>query len=527
MNQNKKIGIVLFWGMIIFYSVFLMYRIDIFPNVFLDEGNCMYDSWCISFYGVDSNLIKKPIYLPGFQGQGQSILYPLIAGFSMKIFGYNLFAYRFPLVIISIINYVLLIFLIKRKFGLKPALITALVVGSSPYILTVSRWGMDCNIAPFIACLGIIVFYYGYTLKKSKWRIVMNILGGMLLGLVTYSYNVGWMFLPLYLLILFSILLKSKKATLKDLILPIIVILIIEIPIMIFAIRSNIPQLNTDLKILWWTSPSLLVGRVKASFISFDGNVLVNIGKNLIHGLKMYLSGTDSLSWNSVGNIGPYYMFAYPFFIFGFITMMKRRGDFDIFILSALFAMVPIMMIVTPNYNHWIFIHFPVLISIAIGIQATVKGLSSQRNQYIFLSSIVGTYVVFFAWFSYQYFYLDRYSGWETSAIPIVQSLHTKQYKKIYFDSDDGYFLYFIRFCLPISPYEYQETRDNPYSKTLLGTSNHYDNFERIGEGSIMDNSLIIIESCKIENYKDLLSETEEVSRFTFNSQQYSIYQLN
>lgn len=297
---------------------------------------------------------------------------------------------------------------------------------------------------------------------------------------------------------------------------------------MIFAIRSNISQLNTDMSILWWTSPSLLVGRVKESFISFDGNIFENIGHNLIEGLIMFLNGTDQLSWNSVGNIGPYYMFVCPFFIMGFITMIRRRRDQDIFVLSALFAMIPIIMIVTPNYNHWIFLHFPVLITIVIGICSILESFSKRQNRCIFLFSIIGTYALFSAWFSYEYFYLNRFTGWETSAVPVVQSLDTKKYDRVYFDSDNGDFLYFIRFCLPISPYEYQKTKDNPYSKTLLGTTKHYDNFEKIGEEKCLkSNSLIILEKYKNESYGELLNTLEPIASFTFSSQQYDVYRLN
>lgn len=487
----------------------------------------MYDSWCMALYGVDSNLLKNPVYLPGYVGQGQSILYPFIAGFSMKIFGYNLFFYRLPLLLISILNYILLIILVKYKFGVKYAFLTALVVGTSPYVLTVSRWGMDCNVAPFVASIGMIILYYGYTMSSSKWRWIVMSVGSILLGLVTYSYNVGWMFLPLYLLILLFWSMKTRRLVVRDIILPLILIVIIEIPIMIFAVRSNIPQWNTDMEILWWTSPSLLIGRVKESFINFDGDIFKNIVHNLIEGLIMFLNGTDQLSWNSVGNIGPYYIFACPFFITGFIKMITRRKDHDIFVLSALFAMIPIMMVVTPNYNHWIFLHFPVLITIVIGICSILKCLSQRQNRYIFLSSIIGTYMLFSAWFSYQYFHLNRFTGWETSAISVIQSLDTKNYDRVYFDSDNSDFLYFIRFCLPISPYKYQETKDNPYSKTLLGTIQHYDNFEKIEGKNLGGNSLIILEEYKTESYSELLSKLKPIASFTFSSQQYEVYRLN
>lgn len=525
-NREKVVILILFF-MTAVYCFFLLHNIKTFPDVFLDEGNCMYDSWCMAFYGVDSNLIRNPVYLPGFKGQGQSILYPFIAGFSMRLLGYNLFAYRLPLLIISIINFALLEAVALKKSGSLEALLTALVIGTAPYILTLSRWGMDCNIAPFIASIGTITLYLGYS-EQGRKRMATMIPGGILLGLVTYSYNVGWMYIPIFLIILIGWLFVKKKKLFPDIIPAAVSLIIIVIPILIFAIRSNIPSLNTDKKILWWTSPCLLVGRVKASFIDFDGNIILNIFHNLIDGYKMYIDGSDGLSWNSVGNMGPYYMFAAPFFIVGFMVMLKRQRDYDIFILSSLAAMLPIMMVVTPNYNHWIFLHFPVLITIAAGICSIIKQLKQISIRRFFIASIIFTYVLFFTRFTYQYFNLDRYTGWETSAIPVLQSLDTEKYAAVYFVSDSDNFLYFIRFCLPISPYEYQATRDHPYSKTQLGTSDHYANFERIGDTADIDsNTLFIIENSHAGNYAELLEESTLMTSFMFDSQLYDVYVLS
>ena len=164
--------------MIATYTIFLFYKVNVFPNVFLDEGNGMYDSWCIANYGVDSNLLKNPIYLPGYIGQGQSILYPFIASFSLRIFGYNILAYRLPILLISILNYCLTILLVRRIAGIRYALLAGLILGTAPYILTVSRWGMDCNIAPFVANMGMVILFYGFSIKQSKWHLPIIYLGG-------------------------------------------------------------------------------------------------------------------------------------------------------------------------------------------------------------------------------------------------------------------------------------------------------------------------------------------------------------
>ena len=179
---------------------FLLYRIHEFPGVFLDEGNGMYDAWCMAKYGVDSHLMKNPVYLQGHGGQGQSILYPLIGGTALKLLGYHVYAYRVPLVIISLIN-TLLIFLIEYKYGDSfSAFWHVLVIATSPYLLTLSRFGMDCNIAPFVLSIGVQVLYLGILELPSFRRVVLLAVGGVLIGLCSYAYVVGWIFLPFFLL---------------------------------------------------------------------------------------------------------------------------------------------------------------------------------------------------------------------------------------------------------------------------------------------------------------------------------------
>ena len=59
---------------------------------------------------------------------------------------------------------------------------------------------------------------------------------------------------------------------------------------------------------------------------------------------------------------------------------------------------IPIMLVVTPNYNHWIFIHFVVLGFITIGINEIFISKKVQL-------AIVMSYAILFLNFSSIYFY--------------------------------------------------------------------------------------------------------------------------
>ena len=455
-NKTNAIFLILF----LVQSLFLIYKIDSFPNVFLDEANGMYDAWCLAEWGVDSHLIKNPVYLQGFWGQGQSILYPVLGGIAMKLFGYRIWAYRIPLILIALVH-TMVIYYVMCIYKVKEKLFCVLTIITSPYLLTMTRFGMDCNISVYMISIGSMVLYAGVKELNQIIRIILIIIGVSFLAASTYAYNVAWIFLPVYTLIMSVYLLKTNRLRMSEFIIAGMVMVIEMLPIIIFAIRSNIEFLNQTIKILWWTSPKLPIGRRESSIIAFDKNFLRSVVYNAYYGFKMFINGSDGLSWNSVANFGPYYMFTTPFFIIGIFVMIKRRELLDWVTLAQLIAMVPIILIVTPNYNHWMFMHIPVLIVISYGI---MECYDAFKNKKIFSFAIIVTYIIFFAWFTKLYFTLDRYTGFNSDAKIQLEQLKTSNYERVYFASDDSEFIWLIRWGLPVSPYEFQKTKDYPFS---------------------------------------------------------------
>ncbi len=504
--------------------LFLVYKIDSFPNVFIDEANGMYDAWCLAQWGVDSHLIKNPVYLQSYWGQGQSILYPILGGLSMKLFGYKIWAYRIPLIMIALLNTVV-VYYVSCKYKVREKLFYILTICTSPYLLTMTRFSMDCNVAIYMISIGSMVIFAGVSELNHIKRKILLMIGISFLAASTYSYNVSWIFLPVYILVISAYLIKSGKLRISELMYTGTTMLIEMLPIIIFAIRSNIESLNQTIQILWWTSPKLPIGRRDASIIVFDKNIILNIAHNVYDGMKMFLSGTDGLSWNSVANFGPYYMFSLPFFIIGIFVLIKRRSMFDGITLAQLIAMIPIVIIVTPNYNHWMFLHIPVLYIIACGIAECYFSLNSDKKIII---AIAATYTIFFSWFAKLYFTSDRYTGFNTDAKLQLERLNTSNYERVYFASDDSDFICMIRWALPVPPYDFQSTKDYPFSLDHLTTNDLYSNFERLSE--VRDNyyenegdSLYIIQDSFFDLYDNKQYVTEDKAIY-LNGRKYIVY---
>ena len=525
--KTKNVQLTAMICLIAISAVFLFYRINSYPNVYTDEGNGMYDSWCIAKYGTDSHLLKNPVYLPGYRGQGQSVLYADIAALFLKVFGYKLWAYRLPLLLICILNMILLMYIGTKRKWEKEVFFSVLAVSTSPWMLTVARYGMDCNLSPFILSIASLTFYYGCTEREDPGiRRAWLIAGAVLFAAVCYSYNVSWIFLPVFMLILLTGLIKAKAVTVKELIVPAAIFLIFAFPIMLFAVRSNISSLNNDLKILWFTLPKLAVGRASDSFIDISEGILPAIRTNLYKGIRMFANGTDKLSWNSPGNFGPYYMFTMPFFLQGLRVRIKRRRTDDVFVLSQLIGMIPIMLVVTPNYNHWIFLHFAVLFTIGTGLSdifSKVRDTEPQRN---FFRAVLITYAFFTVWFFNQYFTASRYTGWDSDSRNKLLELNTDMYNKVYVITEQADFLENLRFALPVSPAEFQETKDNPYSETDYTMETTYSNFELMTDSTIIqDHSLFLIQKSQVEDHEELVNSLTETGNFRMYELNYTVYE--
>ena len=58
--------------------------------------------------------------------------------------------------------------------------------------------------------------------------------------------------------------------------------------------------------------------------ISFDGNILHSIAKNVLDGIHMFLNNSDGFSWNSIPGIGAYYPIMLPFLMIGILVSLHR-----------------------------------------------------------------------------------------------------------------------------------------------------------------------------------------------------------
>lgn len=111
----------------------------------------------------------------------------------------------------------------------------------------------------------------------------------------------------------------------------------------------------------------------------------------------MFLNNSDGLPWNSIPGIGAYYPIILLFLVIGILVSLHRRNLIDKLLILGCISTILIILVVTPNYNHWIFIHFIVLSFIIVGINE----ISINRKIQI---AIILSYGILFLNFSSIYF---------------------------------------------------------------------------------------------------------------------------
>lgn len=329
---NKKQLIIFL--IIIIIAIFV--RIYEFPNalkeVNSDEMMLAVNAKSIADTGKDINGISYPVYLLGFGGQSVLLLYLIVL--CIKIFGYFLFAIRFPLLIISIISLVVFYDLIRRiSKNNTIALIGLGLLAISPWHILQGMWALDCNILPHILLIAVYLLYIGI-FKKSKWTLYLSM---VFFALTLYSYGIAIYFTPILLLALAIYLRRKKKISIPDLIICIVIFSVLAMPIILmFAI--NILKPNESIFLGNITIPYYESLSRTDDMLFFSPNILVQLFINIGFTVLMILGEFDGCVWNSSLIFGTAYHITLVLVIVAIIIKIKNKASHIHFDLLDVFS---------------------------------------------------------------------------------------------------------------------------------------------------------------------------------------------
>jgi hypothetical protein len=457
-NEDKK---YLYWTQVIIFIGVLLRTLDLgsFPaGVFVDEAINGYDSWCLVNYGVDQHLASYPVYLHSW-GSGQSALYAYMGAPFIKMFGLSPAVYRLPMALLSCIS-IVVFYHTYRKFYNKNYLIVfiiTLLLFLNPWHIMKSRWALDCNVTPDFILLAVSFIIWGYNSISLKKQSVYYAISGIFLVLAAYGYGVSWFMLPAFVLLLGIYLYRRKKINVWQIGFCLIVMLVVAFPLLLFAITlvSGGEEYRFGFLTITQLKESRHVETTLLGRYSF-----MNVIYLAWYALKLMLWGDDGLLWNGFRYIGQFYNLpSIPFFIVACYQLIKKKkgNSLDTLFLIWLIASIPIMLIVSPNTNHWNILWFPIIYFIARGLVFCI-----ERAKWAKIAS-VSVICVFACIFIVKYINTFsennlRSTGFDKGIEKQIRFIGEKHLDKIYYSDRIAHVV--LLFFNPVNPYEFDKTKE-------------------------------------------------------------------
>lgn len=171
-----------------------------------DESFVAWNAFALLHEGLDFAGHVWPVYLADW-GDGHSALYVwlLMPLFALNHGHIHPFLSRLPQAVVSIFTLWAVYCLLKRMFDQEKASWGLFLLAVCPWHITMSRWGLDANLAPGFLIFGLYFFVRG--MENEKWLPV----SGLFYGLSLYCYAVIWPIVPLLLVLQIGYALAFRK----------------------------------------------------------------------------------------------------------------------------------------------------------------------------------------------------------------------------------------------------------------------------------------------------------------------------
>jgi len=452
---KKNINIIL----VLLVALFLRsYKISSTPAINSDEAALAYNAYSLLETGKDEHGISWPLHFKSF-GDFKPGGYVYLALPFIKLLGLNTLAIRLPNLILSIISiyffYKLVSLLSTRALGFYSTIVLAL----SPWHIHFSRGAWESCTALSLTIIAIYLFYSFVILHRSYFYLYLSVL---FFSLSLYTYHSARLITPL--IILFLLIQNFKTLTntnyLKNTVIAIILAVIIISPVAISFLNSggttrfNGVGLTADLGPLWRAN----------ELLNHHGQPITPVNRimhnkrilYLLSWLEKYAShftadflfiNGDEVARSKSVEIGQFYLFQLPFFLFGLYFLTKTKHKLIKQLAFFLLLITPLASSLTfqaPSALRALTMVIPLSIFIGYGINNIIKFLN--RTSYIL---ILVAYLYSLAYYLNSYFvlYPKMYPlAWQYSfdqVIPIVETSKS-QYQNVYFTNkyDQPYILY-------------------------------------------------------------------------------------
>lgn len=354
----------------------------------MDEAYSAWNAFSLYHSGIDSSGHSWPVYFEAW-GHGQNalnsyLMLPLIALWGGHV---NLLIVRLPQVIISLATLAAVYAIMRKAFSITAARWALFLLGICPWHVTMSRWGLESNLAPGLLILGLCFFLYGLE------RPFFLPLSALFYGLSLYGYAVIWPIVPIILLLQSIYGIYHKKLTInKWSLCSIFIVLILGIPLFLFLL-VNMNYL-----------PEFQIGPFSVyKMTMFRGNEIAHSFDAIIHNIRnmLYLFYHQDVGrpYDVIMPHGFFYNVGRIFIIIGIVVLLyqitysflHRKFNASFFLFVQLIGGAIVGALVTVGMTQINCAYIPLVLCETIGVTAIT---SAARKIKQWLSPVIATLLI-------------------------------------------------------------------------------------------------------------------------------------
>lgn len=475
---------------ILAFSLFIRtYNLNSIPLGFhIDEASLGYNAYSLLLTGKDSDGNKLPLYISMFNDNNPTGYYYL-ATISIKAFGLNEFATRFPAALFGSLSVLAIYFLSLNIFkDKKISLLSSLLLAMAPWSIVLSRTSAETIVALFFIILGFAFIIFSLQNKNLSYLLS----GSLLLFLSFFIYPAPRVFVPLFFLALISFFFSNwhkDELKYKIYLLSSFLFILLSSAILILFISGGTARFN-QVSIFNFPETKLLeeeqimedgVFQTSIPITRFFHNKPINYSLTFASNYFQYFTGNFLFVKGglplmlNVPGMGLVYMIELPFILWGIISLAKHKNNFyKIPLVWLLIAPIAAALTVddVPNVRRAL-VMFPAIEMIAAyGFLLFLDKFNKNRK--IFASSILVLLLLFnFFYFLHQYFIHSQINkNWHRNVgFDKMVSLVKKDYQNydsVIVTKSLGGIFPLVLFYMQYSPNKYQ-TEGSPKDRNNSG----------------------------------------------------------
>jgi 4-amino-4-deoxy-L-arabinose transferase-like glycosyltransferase len=339
-----------------------------------DEAMGALDAKALAQYGTDRFGMRLPVHFTAWGSSQMSVLLSYCMVPFIRLFGFNIYTIRLPILLFSLLGCVFLYLIAKKIWGQTIAYFALGLVAVCPWHFMQSRWALDCNLFPHMFLIGFYLLLCG--LEKRRYLYLSMVF----FALCFYCYGIAVYTVPVFLVVYSLYLIGSKAIKWKELLICALIFGIIALPEMIvMAINMlHLPTISTPL----FTMPNFPNSN-RSNDILFFNFSWMQLGKNVISLLTKVFLQLPDIFFNTIPQFGVTYHLSIPFLFLGLYGIKKELPGVKKLLHSEsnqltqmkvgvlLFFLMGIWLGVVTfevNINRIAIIFYPMLLITAVGI---------------------------------------------------------------------------------------------------------------------------------------------------------------